>query len=175
MIRTSFAALCLALISGAPAYAADLFNADGKWLGEGQMSTGVRAPLERGRCQVEVAPSEGVDAAAGGDVNVIGFCAVAAGKSDISLRLVRYGDGGVNAGFWSAATGQTIQLAGQETPEQIEMISTTALIVDDEPFETQVRVIAPDEDSFQIRQIMRAEGEEKWRLVAEMTYHRVDG
>ncbi len=172
MIRTSFAALCLALISGAPAYAADLFNADGKWLGEGQMSTGVRAPLERGRCQVEVSPAEdGVE----GDVNVIGFCAVAAGKSDISLRLVRNGDGGVNAGFWSAATGQTIQLTGQETPEQIELSSTTALIVGDEPFETQVRVIAPDEDSFEIRQIMRAEGEEKWRLVAEMTYHRVDG
>ncbi|MEJ2021988.1 MAG: hypothetical protein P8X43_08115 [Maritimibacter sp.] len=172
MIRTSFAALCLALISGAPAYAADLFNADGKWLGEGQMSTGVRAPLERGRCQVEVSPAED---GAEGDVNVIGFCAVAAGKSDISLRLVRNGDGGVNAGFWSAATGQTIQLAGQETPEQIELSSTTALIVGDEPFETQVRVIAPDEDSFQIRQIMRAEGEEKWRLVAEMTYRRVDG
>lgn len=169
-MKTGFAIVAFAagILSATSISAADLFSSDGAWLGEGQMATGVAAPLERGRCRVEVTQSE----EAAGDVSVTGFCAVAAGKSDISLRVVRGENGKVNAGFWSAATGQTIQLSGTETPDQIELSSTTALVVDDAPYETQVRVTAPDDDSFEIRQILRGEGEEKWRLVAQMTYRQ---
>ncbi len=171
MIRKAVAVLGLTLMSPAMAEAGGFFATTGTWMGDGQMATGAEAPVERGRCRVEITPAED----APGDISVTGNCAVAAGKSDISLRLVRAGSGEVNAGFWSAVTGQTIQLSGTETPDEIELSSTTPLIVDDKAYETQLRVTLPDEESFVIRQILRGEGEETWRLVAEMTYHRVDG
>ncbi len=171
MIRKAFAGLGLLVLCPGLAMAGEFFTTTGTWMGDGQMATGAEAPVERGRCRVEIKPAED----APGDVSVTGNCAVAAGKSDISLRVVRAGPGKVNAGFWSAATGQTIQLSGTETPDQIDLSSTTPLIVDDKAYETQLRVTVPDDESFVIRQILRGEGEETWRLVAEMTYHRVDG
>lgn len=165
------AALSLALFAlAAPAGATEIFDAEGAWVGEGQLATSHKAPLERGRCRVNVAPQPGAE-----DVSVTGTCAVAVGTSDISLRIVRSGNGRVNAGFWSAATKQTVQFAGTETDEKIELVSTTALMIDGEPFESQVRVSAPDADSFAIRQLLRAEGAEAWRLVVDMTYRKAGG
>jgi hypothetical protein len=157
--------LTLFLAPAAPAMATDLFSAAGAWLGEGRIATGPRAPLERGRCRVEIAPEPG-----GGDVSITGSCAVAAGLSDISLRLVRGAGGKVNAGFWSAATGQIVQFAGTETDAAIALDSTVALVLDDATYESRVEVAAPDATGFTLRQMLRAEGETAWRLVVDMTY-----
>jgi hypothetical protein len=167
MIRVA-TVLLLGLAS--PAAAAEIFEAEGAWVGEGLLSTGAEAPLERGRCRVEIAPEPD-----GRDVSVTGSCAVAVGISDISLRIVRSGSGRVNAGFWSAATGQTVQFSGTETDAMIEMGSTTALTVGETPYESRVSVSAPDESSFTIRQLLRAEGAEAWRLVVDMTYRKASG
>ncbi len=164
-----FAVLFAVIIAG-PATGADLFSVSGPWLGEGRLATGAKAPLERGRCRVEVTPRE-----TGGEVDVIGTCAVAAGMSDISMKLVRGAGGAINAGVWSAATGQTVQYSGRETADRIEMVSTTALVVDALAYETRVDVTAPDAESFAFRQLMRAEGDEAWRLVVEMTYRPTAG
>lgn len=162
--------LCLACLLAAPAAGAELFSATGAWQGEGRLATGATAPLERGRCRVEITPGEG-----GGAVDVIGTCAVAAGMSDISLKLVRGQGGTVNAGVWSAATGQVLQYAGTETAEGIALVSTSPLVLDAVAYETRVDVTAPDTESFAFRQLLRAEGDAAWRLVAEMTYRPAGG
>ncbi|MCB1337728.1 MAG: hypothetical protein KDK10_09870 [Maritimibacter sp.] len=170
MIRPAARLAVLATLAAAPAGAAELFSAEGAWLGEGQLATGARAPLERGRCRVEITPG-----ATGAEVDVIGTCAVAAGMSDISLKLVRDGAGAVQAGVWSAATGQTVQYAGTETAGAIALASTTPLVVDGVAYDTRVDVSAPEGGTFDFRQLLRAEGEEAWRLVAEMSYRPAGG
>ena len=160
--------LAFALVAG-PAAAADLFSASGPWIGEGRLATGAAAPLERGRCRVDITPDPG-----GAAVDVIGTCAVAAGMSDISLKLVRGSGGAVNAGVWSAATGQVLQYTGTGSDDAIALASTTPLVVDAVAYETRVDVTAPDPESFAFRQLLRAEGEDAWRLVAEMTYRPVN-
>lgn len=153
-----------------PAQATEIFTAEGAWAGEGMLATGAEAPLERGRCRVDISPKPG-----GEDVSVTGTCAVSVGISDISLRIVRSGNGKVNAGLWSAATGQTVQYSGTETDDEIELASTTQLMIDDTPYESRVSVSAPDADSFAIKQLLRAEGAEAWRLVVDMTYRKTGG
>ena len=164
LLAALFVALAL------PAGAADLFAVTGDWVGEGGLSTGADKPMERGRCKVGVARAE-----AAGDVAVKGKCVVAAGASDISLRLLRGENGKVRAGFWTAATDQTVQLTGTETGELIELYSTEPLMVDDRPYETWVKITAPDDASFAIQQMLRAEGAEAWRMVVDMTYTRAGG
>jgi hypothetical protein len=158
-------ACTLILTLAAPASATEMFAAAGTWRGEGRIATAPRAPLERGRCQVEIAPEAG-----GGDVSITGRCAVAAGQSDISLRLVRGAGGEVRAGFWSAATGQTVQFAGTETDSAIVLMSTGQVELDGTVYQSRVEVSAPDAQGFAIRQMLRAEGEEAWRLVVDMAY-----
>jgi len=168
---TRFAILIAAAMSVAlPAQATEIFVAEGTWVGEGRLATGADAPVERGRCKVDVKPQPD-----GKDVSVTGVCAVAVGTSDISIRLVRSGNSRVNAGVWSAATGQTVQYSGTETDDVIDMASTTELMIDEQPYESQVRVSAPDAESFAIRQLLRAKGAEAWRLVVEMTYRKAGG
>ncbi len=157
--------LALAGLAAAPAAGVDLFTASGAWTGEGRLATGVAAPLERGRCRVEITP-----APATGTVDVIGSCAVAAGLSEISLKLVRGPGGAVNAGVWSAATGQVLQYSGTETPDRIALVATTPLLVDGAAYDTRVDVTRPDAASFAFRQLLRPAGADAWRVVAEMTY-----
>lgn len=158
-----YCALILTLT--APASATEMFVAAGTWRGDGRIATAPRAPLERGRCQVEIAPEAG-----GGDVSITGRCAVAAGQSDISLRLVRGAGGEVRAGFWSAATGQIVQFAGTETDSDIVLMSTVEFEMNGTAYQSRVEVSAPAADGFSIRQMLRAEGEEAWRLVVDMAY-----
>ena len=160
--------LCLAL--PLPAAATELFAAAGAWIGEGRIATSPTAPLERGRCRVEIAPQPGER-----DVSITGQCAVAAGLSDVSLRFLRGAGGKVNAGVWTAATGQTVQFAGEESREAIVMRATTPVEADGTAYETQVEVSAPDRDGFTLRQLMRGEGETKWRLVVDMAYRPAGG
>lgn len=157
--------LAACLLLAAPAGATELFSAAGAWTGEGRIATAARAPLERGRCRVKITPD-----GAGRDVSITGQCAVAAGLSDISLRLVRGADGVVNAGFWSAATGQTVQFAGTETADTITLAATGPVILDDTAYEARVEVMAPDTRGFTLRQMLRAPGESAWRLVVDMAY-----
>lgn len=152
-----------------PAHATEIFDAEGAWVGSGILPTGVDAPLQRGRCLINVSPKPN-----GKDVSVTGSCFVGVGVSDISLRVVRSGNGRVNAGFWVGATGQTVQYSGAESATAINMLSTTDLILENEPYESHIRVSAPDADSFSIRVLLRAEGAEAWRMFADMTYHKSD-
>jgi len=165
--RALLLAALLALAT--PASATELFSAAGAWTGEGRIATSPTAPLERGRCRVQIAPT------AGTDVSITGQCAVAAGLSEISLRLVRGAGGKVNAGFWSAATDQTVQFAGTETDDTITLAATTPVIVDDIAYDTRVDVAVPDGTSFTLRQMLRAPGEEAWRLVVDMAYRPSGG
>lgn len=165
----AFAAVA-ALAATGPARAVEIFEAKGAWQGEGRLATGAKDPLQRGRCRVEIDPQPG-----GRDVSVVGKCVVAAGASDISLRVVRSGSGKVNAGFWSAATQQTVQYSGSETGSAIRLVSTTPLTVDAQDYESMVEVDAPDPESFTIRQMLRAPGAEAWRLVVDMTYRQAGG
>lgn len=170
MIRTSLALASLIALVAAPARAVEIFTAEGAWMGEGQLATGVGAPLERGRCKVEIRPEPD-----GQDVSVTGKCVVAAGASEISMRVVRSGGGRVNAGIWSAASNQTMQMSGTETAGAIELVSTTPLLVGETAYESRVSVSAPDAKSFAIRQLLRAEGDTTWRLVVDMTYRQAGG
>lgn len=149
----------------APALAVDIFAADGAWIGQGQIATGAVAPLERGRCKVSIAP-----ASAGSEVSITGKCAVSAGASNISMKVVRGAGGKVSAGVWSAATGQTVQLSGVERAGDIRLTSTSPLDVEGQAYETRVDVVAPDAAHFSIRQLLRPVGETAWRLVVDMTY-----
>lgn len=164
MLAAAFITLAL------PAGAADLFAVTGDWVGEGSLSTGADRPMERGRCKVGVEQAQ-----AAGDVAVKGKCVVAAGASDISLRLLRGENGTVRAGFWTAATDQIVQLVGDETGDLIELFSTEPLMVDEKPYETWVKIMAPDATSFAIQQMLRPEGTETWRMVVDMTYSQAGG
>ncbi len=169
MIRPIFAATLVGFLA-TPGLAADLFGVTGNWVGEGSLSTGADKPMERARCKVGVEHAE-----AGDDVAVKGKCVIAAGASDISLRLVRGEDGQVRAGFWSAATDQTVQLAGTEAADGIDLYSTSPLMVNDAAYQTWVKITAPDDASFAIQQMLRVEGAEAWRMVVDMTYTRAEG
>jgi len=100
---------------------------------------------------------------------------VAAGRSEISLKLLRGPEGAVNAGVWSAATGQTVQYAGRETAERIALAATSPLALDGVKYEARIDVAASDPERFTLRQLMRAEGDAAWRLVAEMIYRPASG
>lgn len=164
MIRLALIAPMLFALA-TPAGATQLFAAAGAWTGEGRIATGPDAGLERGRCQVEI-----VAAASGDDVSITGRCAVAAGISDISLRLVRGQGGKVNAGVWSAATGQTVQFAGTETTETITLAAIAPVVLGETVYETRVEVLAPGAEGFTLRQTLRADGETAWRLVVDIAY-----
>ncbi len=154
------------ILCATPAAAGGLFGLEGAWHGEGVLATGVRAPLERGRCQVRLKPDPD-------EFHITGSCAVAAGMSEISMRVLRAEAGRVLAGAWTAATGETVQFAGQESGDGIEMRSTVPLDVDGTPYEAHVSV-EMQHGSFVIRQSVRPQGGENWRLVAEMTYRRAE-
>lgn len=162
----TIAALTFAAVS--PAGAAELFSAGG-WIGEGRIATGPAAALERGRCRVQIKPDD-----AGRDVSITGQCAVAVGLSDVSLRVLRGPGGKVNAGVWTAATGQNVQFSGQETKDRIVMAATTPVIDDGIAYETRVEVAALPAAGFSLRQLMRAEGATAWRLVVDMDYRPAD-
>lgn len=166
-LAASFTAVALVVgaLFAAPAGATDLFDAAGAWQGEGRIATGPKAPLEHGRCRVEIAPQPG-----GRDVSITGRCAVAAGLSDISLRLVRGAGGRVNAGLWSAATGETVQFSGTESGTRIVMQTAQDVVVDGAPYEARVEVEAPAGAGFTIRQMLREKGAKAWRLVVDMAY-----
>ncbi|RME15178.1 MAG: hypothetical protein D6801_07865 [Alphaproteobacteria bacterium] len=167
LLRAS-ALLLLAL--PAPAAASELFTASGAWLGEGLLATGPEAPLERGRCRVRAEPAPG-----GGDVAIKGSCAVAAGVSELSLRFLRGEGGTVRAGFWTAATGQTVQFAGTESDGQIVMEAVGPITLEGRSYEARVEVTTPGDGSFSIRQMLRGEGDEAWRLVVDMQYRPAGG
>lgn len=169
MIRLLYSLVLLASLA-APASATDLFDAAGSWQGDGRIATGPDAPLERGRCRVEIAPEPG-----GKDVSITGNCAVAAGLSDISLRLVRRAGGKINAGFWTAATGQTVQFAGTESHEGIVMVSSSPVIMGDKSYMARVEVDVPEQDGFTIRQMLKEDGADTWKLVVDMAYHPAGG
>jgi hypothetical protein len=163
---TRLATILTALLPlASPATATELFAAAGDWAGEGRIAIGPAAPLERGRCRIEIAPDP-----AGQDVSITGRCAVAAGLSDISLRLLRGQGGRVNAGIWSAATGQIVQFAGTETAESITLAATAPVLLDGVGYEARVELVAPEADGFTLRQLLRGEGETAWRLVVDMAY-----
>lgn len=155
----------LLVLSASPVLAVDIFAAEGGWVGQGQISTGAEAPLERGRCKVDIAPD-----ASAANVSITGKCVVSAGGSDISMKVVRGAGGKVSAGVWSAATGQTVQLSGTESAGAISLASTSPLTVEGKTYETRVDVSAPDAEHFTIRQLLRQEGASAWRLVVDMTY-----
>ncbi len=155
--------LSLALLTG-PA-AADLFTASGAWTGDGRLATGPDAPLRRGRCQVEVTP--GPEARM---VDVIGRCAVAAGMSELSLKLVREPGGALRAGIWTAATGQVVQYSGRETASAAILTSTAPLMLDGVAWHSRIEVTWPDPDGFAMRQLMRSDSGTDWHMVAEMHY-----
>lgn len=164
VLAAALATACLSL--AAPAGATDLFDARGAWAGEGRIATSPEAPLERGRCRVEITPS-----ADQRDVSITGRCAVAAGLSNISLRLVRRGDGSVNAGVWAAATGETVQFSGTESGARIVMQSRDAVVVDGVSYQARVEVDAPrGRAGFTLRQMLRSGADGPWRLVADMAY-----
>jgi len=60
--------LAAAALFAQPASATEIFEAEGAWVGEGQLATGAEAPLERGRCKVDsrTFPSGSCVQAAGG-------------------------------------------------------------------------------------------------------------
>lgn len=163
-------AIALTLAAASPAMAADLFTASGSWTGDGKLATGVNAPLERGRCRVNVTPSGN-----GNTVDVIGDCAVAVGRSDFSLKLVRGGGGSVSAGAWTAATGNVVQYAGRESSGKITLQSTSQVVVDGVGYDSRVDVSWPSEGSFLVRQFLRGQGETSWRLLADITYRKSGG
>lgn len=161
----AFVLVILLVAHAQPLRATELFSAAGDWVGEGRLAISPTAPLERGRCRVTISPD-----AAKRDVSITGQCAVAAGLSQISLRLVRGEDGRVQAGVWTGATGQTVQFAGRESATTITMEATAPVLQDGVSYEARVEVTAPARGSFSMRQLMRGAGEAAWRLVAEMDY-----
>jgi hypothetical protein len=103
-------------------------------------------------------------------VSVTGRCIVSAGGSDISFRVVRGGRGSVRGAMWSAATDEIIQLSGSETSGALDMRATAPWVVDGKSYETMITVREPDAESFAIRQMVRADQGEPWRVIVDMTY-----
>lgn len=152
----------------APAAAADLFDAAGRWVGTGSLATAVDRPMQPARCEVEVEQKS--DAA---DVSVTGRCVVGAGASEVSFRVVRAQPGRVRGAMWSAAMGEVLQLSGTEVPGALDMLATTPWIVDGADYETKITVSEPDAESFAIRQLVRQrDADAPWRLLADMTYRQ---
>lgn len=156
-----------AILAATPAGAADLFAAAGRWVGTGSLATAVDRPMQPARCEVTVEQK-----ADGADVSVTGRCVVGAGASEVSFRVVRDQPGQLRGAMWSAAMGEVLQLSGTEAPGALDMLATTPWVVDGAGYETRITVREPDAESFAIRQLVRGEGEQAWRLLADMTYRQ---
>ena len=151
----------------APAPAADLFGAEGRWVGSGSLATTVTRPMQPARCEVDV--EQKADAV---DVSVTGRCVVGIGGSNISMRIVR-GDGrDVRGAMWSEATGETLQLSGTGEAGAVTLLATSPWVVDGVSYETMITVNEPDAASFATRQMVRGPGETAWRVIVDMTYRK---
>ena len=164
---TRIALALLAAVIAAPVQAADLFDAEGRWIGNGSLSTKVTRPMQPARCEVNVEQKSDST-----DISVTGRCAVGGGGSNISFRAVRDGSGRVRGAMWSAATGDTVQLSGSETGSGVDMHAPSAWVVDGVSYETRVTVREPDADSFAIRQMVRGPDETAWRVIVDLTYRQ---
>lgn len=166
-------ALILAVAFGLalPAHATEIFDVEGSWIGEGVLPIGPDAPLQPGRCEIDVKPKED-----GNDVSITGKCFVdlALVFSDISIRVVRAPGGKVNAGFWAAVTGQTIQLSGVESATEANMVSTTDMTLNKKNYDVHLRLSSSDAENFAIRALVRPKGDEGWRRFAEISFRRTD-
>ncbi|GGD39396.1 hypothetical protein [Sinisalibacter lacisalsi] len=156
-----------ASLGAGPAQAADLFAAVGGWIGSGSLATTVERPMQPARCEVDVEPK-----APGTDVSVTGKCLVSIGGSDISFRILRAGEGRVRGAMWSAATDEVLQLTGSEKDGAVDMRATTPLVENGRRYETMITVREPDAESFAIRQMVRADEAEPWRVIVDMTYRQ---
>ena len=159
--------LGLALFGPPPVLAADLFSAEGLWVGTGSLATRVERPMQPARCEVDVEQKS-----EGADVSVTGRCVLGAGGSNISMRIVRDGSGGVRGAMWSAATGETLQLSGSEIAGAVNMTATAPWVVDGVSYETMITVREPDATSFATRQLVRGPDETAWRVIVDMTYRQ---
>jgi hypothetical protein len=163
-----FTVLLVAAVMGAgAAQAADLFAADGGWIGSGSLATSVERPMQPARCEVDVEQK-----APGADVSVTGKCLVSIGGSDISFRILRAGEGRVRGAMWSAASDEVLQLIGSEKGGALDMRATTPLVENGTRYETMITVREPDAESFAIRQMVRADQAEPWRVIVDMTYRQ---
>lgn len=168
----SIAVLFLTLNLAAPAHATELFETKGTWVGKGVLPVGVEAPLQPGKCSINIAPEPN-----GNDVSVTGHCFIEMlfVTTDISIRIVRSSGGQMRAGFWVSALGQTVQLAGVESSNAIHLGSKTHLMLAEKPYESNIRLSNPDADRFEIRVLLRDEGAEAWRKFAEISFRRSGG
>lgn len=167
MKKLSVSLLLAAIVGVGPAQAVDLFSANGEWVGTGSLSTSVERPMQPARCEVEVEQKS-----VGSDVSVTGRCVVSAGASGISFRVVRGERGRVRGAIWAAATDDLLQLDGKESEGAVEMNATGPWVVDGESYETRITVGEPDPESFAIRQLVRAEGDTRWRVIVDMVYRQ---
>ncbi|MCI2398943.1 hypothetical protein [Aliiroseovarius subalbicans] len=165
-IRIRILALTLALLApAARAEDATLFTATGAWQGEGRIAPSATAPLERGRCRVDV--SQSADAT---QADVIGKCVVAGGASNVSMRFVKGAGTSVRAGVWSAATDKTVQFAGRSDATGLAMTSLEPIEVDGVTYEARVDVDFTGNDAFTLKQILREPGDDGWRLIVDMSF-----
>ncbi len=151
------------------ANASPIFEAFGNWTGEGRVVTAVNAPLERGRCKLDIDP-----AAAGRDISLTGKCVVAGGASQVAIRIIGDGTNRVRAGFWTAATDQTIQMRGTDNEQEVVLRSIDPVVLDDIAYDSQVVLRFPDAESFSIEQSLRGPDSADWRLVVDMTFHKTE-
>ena len=162
---TRIALALFAAVLAAPVQAADLFEAEGPWIGNGSLATKVTRPMQPARCEVNVEQKSD-----GTDISVTGRCAVGGGGSNISFRAVRDGSDRVRGAMWSAATDEILQLSGSEKSGAVDMRATAPWVVDGKSYETMITVREPDAESFAIRQMVRAGQGEPWRVIVDMTY-----
>jgi len=167
MKKSILTLLAAGLLGLGPAQAADLFNADGRWIGTGSLARTVDRAMQPARCEVNVEQKSD-----GSDVSVTGRCVLGAGDSNISMRIVRDGSGGVRGAMWAAATGETLQLSGSERDGAVNMSATSPWVVDGVSYETMITVREPDTTSFATRQLVRGPGETSWRVIVDMTYRQ---
>jgi hypothetical protein len=160
-------ALFVTLLGAAPALAVDLFTVEGRWVGTGSLATKVTRPMQPARCEVEVEQKE-----AETDISMTGRCIVGAGGANIAFRMVRSAPGTVRGALKSGLDDVALQLAGTDQPGAVDLRSTAPWVVDDESYETLITVREPDVDSFAIRQMVRLDAAEPWRLIVDMTYRQ---
>ncbi len=159
--------LFMTLLWSAPAVAADLFTADGRWVGTGSLATKVERPMQPARCEVEIEQT-----AAEADISMTGRCVVGAGGSHIAFRIVRSGSGRVRGALKSGMDDAALQLAGTDQSGALDLQSAEPWVVDGETYDTLITVREPDAESFAIRQMVRQDASAPWRLIVDMTYRQ---
>lgn len=163
--------LCFALgIGVSTPIAADPFSSEfsGRWLGRGILAPEIGGPDRKGRCKVEVLDQESPD-----ELRMEGFCAIAAGRSELILQVIRVNETSLRAGFHAQGLDETAQYDGTYNDKQIKLRTKTVFFLKGSPFHSRIAIDFQDRNHFTLNDWVRGANGGPEHVAVSMNFERL--